>query len=337
MWIRQVFFSFALILAATAAQAQAGVAGIASAERVVSRNTAAYEYLQDGRAEQAATLLRATIAANPSDGDAHQLLCRVYYAEERADAAIHECELAVAARTENNQQASDNQLWLGRAYGLKAQHAGPLSAFSLARKVVACFSRAVDLNPANVAAIDDLGEYYVEAPFVVGGGEDKARALAARVMPDYPKSAHHLLARLAAQKNDLPTAEMEYKRVIAMDKTTQSWVDLADFYQAHGRSDDAVGAIRAALNLDRTHGPELVGAAKVLSAAHREPDLAEHCLREYLASASKTESAPAFKVHLQLGQLMAARGNSKEADREFEAAAALAPAFAKTARQVQGL
>jgi tetratricopeptide (TPR) repeat protein len=337
MWTRWLLFTLAVLLPATVARAQTGVAEIASAERVVTKNAVAYQYLQDGRADDAAGLLRTAVAADPADGGAHQLLCRVYYAEERADNAIHECELAVSAGAENNEQASDNQLWLGRAYGLKAEHAGPLSAFSLARKVQASFARAVELNPSNVAAIDDLGEYDVEAPFVVGGGEDKARALAAQVMPRYPSSAHHLLARLAAQKRDLPTAEAEYKRVIAIEKSTESWIDLADFYQTHGRTDDAVAAVRSGQALDRTHGPALVGAAKVLIAAHREPDLAERCLREYLASRDKSEAAPAFKVHLQLSKLIAARGDAKEASREYEAALALAPAFAKTARQVQGL
>ena len=94
MWTGRLLFILALILPATVARAQAGVAEIASAERVVTKNAVAYQYLQDGRAEDAAGLLRAAVTANPADGGAHQLLCRVYYAEERADNAIHECELA---------------------------------------------------------------------------------------------------------------------------------------------------------------------------------------------------------------------------------------------------
>ena len=69
---------------------------------------------------------------------------------------------------------------------MKARHAGPIAGFTLARKVEASFARAVELNPGNVAALNDLGEYYVAAPFIIGGGPDRARALAARMMPRFP-------------------------------------------------------------------------------------------------------------------------------------------------------
>jgi uncharacterized protein HemY len=81
----------------------------------------------------------------------------------------------------------------------------------------------------------------------------------------------------------------------------------------------------------------LVDAATILTEAHRAPDLAERCLRDYLASHAKSDEAPAFKVHLQLSRLLAARGDSKDATRELEAAAALAPAFGHSAKPAQGL
>lgn len=304
---------------------------------IASKNVPAYQALQEGRVEDAEALLRATLAADPADAQAHQLLCRVFYSQDRADDAIHECERAAWAHAENDELASDNQLWLGRAYGMKARHAGPIAGFKLARRVQAGFTRAVALNPSNVAAINDLGEYDVDAPFVVGGGDDKAEALAAQVMPRFPAAAHLLLARLATSNGDLPKAESEFKEVIAIQHTADSWFDLAYFYQTHKRMDDAVGAIRSGLAIDHTHGPGLVDAASILTAGHRNPELAEKCLRDYLASRAKSDAAPAFKVHLQLGKLLAARGQTLEANREMEAAAALAPAFARAARPTQGM
>jgi tetratricopeptide (TPR) repeat protein len=299
-------------------------------------NAPAYRALLEGRVEDAAMLLRATLASNSGDATAHQLLCRVFYSQDQADEAIRQCELAIAAPA-NNPQASDNQLWLGRAYGMKARHAGPIAGFTLARKVQACFARAVELNPDNIAALSDLGEYDVAAPFVVGGGDDKARDLAARMMPRYPAAAHRLLARLADSNNDLATAEAEFKRAVSVQGSPEAWIDLAQFYQTHSHPDDALAAIRSGLATDRSHGPVQVDAASILTGAHRAPDIAERCLRDYLASHAKSDAAPAFKVHLQLSRLLAARGDNNDATREFQAAAALAPAFAHNARQAQGL
>jgi len=310
---------------------------IAAADRSLGADAAAYTALQEGRSEDALALLHAIIAANPADATAHQLLCRVFYALDAADDAVPQCELAVSTAPPNSDLASDSELWLGRAYGMKARHAGPILGFTLARKVEASFYRAVELNPANVAALNDLGEYYVAAPFVVGGGTDKAHALAARIMPRFPGAAHRLLARIADADNDLATAESEFKLAVAAERTPDAWIDLAQFYQTRKRPEDALAAVKSALAADRTHGPALVDAASILSEAHRAPDLAERCLRDYLSSRAKSDAAPAFKVHLQLSRLLAARGDTPGAEREIAAAAALAPAFTRSARTAQGL
>ena len=40
------------------------------------------------------------------------------------------------------------------------------------------FEKAVELDPKNLEAMNDLFEYYLEAPGFLGGGFDKAQALA---------------------------------------------------------------------------------------------------------------------------------------------------------------
>jgi len=297
----------------------------------------AYRALLDGRVGDATNMLHSVLSSNPSDATAHQLLCRVYYAQDEADDAIRQCELAVSSPSASDNKASDNELWLGRAYGMKARHAGPIAGFTLARKVQAAFARSVELNPSNVEAMDDLGEYDVAAPSIVGGGREKARALAIRMMPRFPASAHRLLARLAESENDLATAESEFKRAVSVQGAPEAWIDLARFYQAHGRGEEALAAIKSGLAADRTHGPVLVDAAAILTDAHRAPDLAERCLRDYLTSRAKSDAAPAFKVHIQLSRLLAARGDTRDASRELDAASALAPGFTRVARQAQGL
>ena len=82
--------------------------------------------------------------------------------------------------------------------------------------------------------------------------------------------------------------------------------------------------------------PNSPDPSSILTAAHRAPEIAERCLRDYLASHAKSDAAPAFKVHLQLSRLLAARGETAEAGREIAAAEALAPAFARAARPAQG-
>ncbi len=79
--------------------------------------------LQQGRVDDAAAILNVILSTDPNNALAHQLLCRVYYAQDMADPAIEHCQLATA----NAPDSSDNHLWLGRAYGMKASNAGPIS------------------------------------------------------------------------------------------------------------------------------------------------------------------------------------------------------------------
>jgi tetratricopeptide (TPR) repeat protein len=297
-----------------------------------AERTQADSLLQQGRVDEAAALLRQIVSTQPGNAKAHQLLCRVYYAQDMADAAIEQCELAAEADPTD----SDTQMWLGRAYGMKASRANALSAFALARKVHSAFERSVQLNPANVHAMSDLGEYYVAAPAIVGGGLDKAQALAEKMQPYSPARYHRLLAEIASKKKDIATAEAEYRAAASAGKTPEAYIDLAQFYQEQGQPDKAVAAVQAGVEADRVRGSVLVDAASILTAANRSPELAERLLREYLSSSAKSDGAPAFKVHVQLGDILAKRGDTAGAHREYVAALALASNYVPARKAMQG-
>ena len=301
--------------------------------RVLPADTArANTLLQQGRVDEAAAVLHTLLAAQPDDAQAHQLLCRIYYAQDMGDDAIHECELAVA----NAPSSSDNQMWLARAYGFKASHANPFSALSLAVKVRVAFERAVQLDPENIQAKEDLGQFYVAAPSLIGGGLDKAKALADTMQPRYPAQAHRLLALIAEKKKDTAAAEAEYSYAIAAGKTPAAYIDLGQFYQRHNQPDKMLDALQSGVAADHRKGPTLVDAAGILTDAHCSPELAENLLRTYLSSSAKTDDAPAFKVHVQLGHLLEHNGDPAGAHREYATALSLASNYAPARKAMQG-
>ncbi len=285
-----------------------------------AENAAAERALLDGRMEDATRMVQTTLSQNPSDPSAHLLLCRVFYAQEMTDRAIEQCEAAAAA-----DRASDIYLWLGRAQGRKAAKANPLSAFALARKARSSFETAVAIDGADLPALTDLGEFYVNAPSIVGGGLDKARALVPRIMALSPRRGHQLLARIAEKAGDLKGAEAELRLA---GRSPEALVDLGYFLVQHNRVEEAVPVLTSAIEADRAHDAALVDAAGTLTLAGRSPQLAVRALREYLSSPAKSDAAPAFKVHLQLGDLLTRSGDRAAAGREYAAAASLAPAFA---------
>ena len=305
---------------------------------------AAHTALTQGRADQAVAMLGSIIAANPNDAQARNLLCRVYSAEERDEDAIRECAAAVA----ESPSTSDYYRWLGRAYGGKAQRSSAFTAISLAKRVRENFQRAVELDPANVAAITDLGEYYVEAPLALAGGQDKARPLLPMLEKLDAAQWHWLSARIAQTSGDPGTAEAEYKLAIGSASSTavsngsasskaQAWADLASFYHKQHRDQDAINAVRTVLAIDTLRDGALVAAAGTLRAIKTEPELTIQMLRSYLASSHKTEEEPAFQVDVVLGGVLRERGDLSGAASQFAAALALAHDYAPAKKAVEQL
>lgn len=66
---------------------------------------------------------------------------------------------------------------LGEAYGMKAQNVSPVKAALIMPKVKKTFLKALELNPDSLGAREGLFMFYLFAPGVIGGDEDKAAEL----------------------------------------------------------------------------------------------------------------------------------------------------------------
>jgi len=279
--------------------------------------------LQAGEADRALALLDAL----PASAQSHNLKCRLMYALEHWDAAVSECEKAVDMDGEN----SGYHLWLGRALGEKADRASFLSAYSLAKRVRAEFETAVRLDPRNADALADLGEFYTEAPGIVGGGTDKAEGIAGQLDKINAARADELRGHIAESKKDYGTAEREFRQAIAgSGHPAPQWMTLASFYRRRQRWTEMEAAVQSGLKAaqrDRHAGVALVNGASVLSRANRNLALAAKMLEDYLAGSSKTEEAPAFVVRTRLARLDAQLGDMAGARREKAAALELAQEY----------
>ena len=287
--------------------------GLDSAER----------FLLQGRADAAAAALHSVLVADPESGAAHLLLCRVWLSEGLGTQAAAECQAALADGLGNNSTAQD---WTGRALGMQAAHAGMLAGLKLALGVHTAFEAAVTLDPTSEAACVDLGEYYIDAPAIVGGGSARALALAARIERALPAVSHRIRAMAAEKDKDLATAEREFQAEAAAGHTPGSLVDLATFYERHHEDRKAVETARETIAVDQALDATVVEAAGVLDDAH-QTQLAEEAMRSYLSHGVRSDSAPAFRVLTTLGSLQARAGDKTEARTDYQQALALASQY----------
>jgi tetratricopeptide (TPR) repeat protein len=282
------------------------------------------ELLATGQADEAIQTLEQKVSSSVTDGESFNLLCRAYYMIDDWDRGIHACERASNIDPQN----SLYHLWLGRIYGGKADHSGFFSAAGLAKKVRNSFERAVALDPESWEARVDLAEFYLEAPSIVGGGQDKARSQADALFPFNPAMAHWVLARIAAKNKDAAGAEREYRASIeASHGGSQAWLHLAQFLARANRLDEMDEALRTMESSTVDRPDSLMDGASLLLHIGRNYPLAVRLLRRYLLSPA--EEGPVFKAHEFLGQLLERQGDRRAAAEQYRAALALFHGYAR--------
>jgi tetratricopeptide (TPR) repeat protein len=132
------------------------------------------------------------------------------------------------------------ELWLGRAYGRRAETSFALNAIGFAGKAREAFEKAVQLDPMNRDAVNDLFDFYFSAPPLVGGGKDKARKLLPVIERADPVEWHHALSRLYEDQKRYSEAETELRKAVTLEpnKPGQT-LNLAKFLARRGRYDES--------------------------------------------------------------------------------------------------
>jgi len=283
------------------------------------------DLLAAGRVDDVITTVSGQINSAPNDAASYNFLCRAYFAVSNWDRAISACERAVTLAPNN----SEYHLWLGRTYGEKADATSFFTAAGLAKKVRTEFERAVALDPKNAIGRTDLAEFYLEAPGIVGGGQDKARAQAEALSKLDPVKAHWVNGRLAEKNKDTPRAEREYRAAIAESQGAASaWLNLALFYRNGKRFDDMQAALKHAANAPIDRPDVLMDAASTLLRTNRDLPFAVQLVQRYLVSPT-VEQNPPFKAHYLLGNILEKQGDKQGAVKEYQMALALAKDFGR--------
>ena len=283
----------------------------------------AKELIAAGRVDEAIAELNGHLSTAPTDAESSNLLCRAYYALEDWERAESTCKKAVALDPDN----SRFHLWLGRVYGERADRANVLAAGVLAEKARGEFEHAVQLNPNDEDARLDLAEFYVLAPRVLGGGEQKAREQAQSIATVDPGREHWVYARIAEQKKDAATAEREYRQYIELSKgAAEAWLNLAFFLRRQLRIEEMEQAVVKLSQAPIARLDALVEASEILYRTGRSFPFATELLRRYLAD-GPVEAAPAFKARYLLGLLLEKQGDKAGAAQEYRASLSLARNF----------
>jgi tetratricopeptide (TPR) repeat protein len=233
--------------------------------------------------------LRLLSAMPAKDGAVYELIGRNYYMQREFKKATEALEKAMAAEPGNSGYA----LWLGRAFGRRAETSSPFTAPGYASKTRQYFEKAVQLDPRNLDALTDLFEYYLEAPGFLGGGLDKAAATASRIAQVDAAEGHTAQAKLAEKKKEYGAAEQFFRRAVeSAPHQAGRLVDLARFLIRRGRDREAEQTFAKADAIAPNNPKLLYERAEAYIRNGRNPELARELLQRYLNSTLTADDPP---------------------------------------------
>lgn len=276
--------------------------------------------LKAGKYDQTIAVLQKQIARNPKDGQAALWLARSFLDVGKYDQAVAFAQQAVNL----SPQCSEAHFWLARSEGIKAEKT---RSFWLARKSKLEYEKAVKLDPDNLMARRDLMEFYLEAPWILGGSKDKAWAEVQAIASRSTLQGDLARALYWRDLNRPTLAAKEYQKVMAAKpRHADAYFQVADFYESTKQPNEVEAAIREASfivpqdpRLDFYSAVAYVMKGQSLSKAEQE-------LKTYLMKAPPRNDYPPYaSAHDWLGRIYEIWGKNQEAIAQYREALELSP------------
>jgi tetratricopeptide (TPR) repeat protein len=222
------------------------------------------------------------------DASVYALMGRDYFMTGEYKQAAAAFEKAVAEEPRN----SDYVLWLARTYGRRAERASPLSALGQAAKARQFFEKAVDLDPRNLDALNDLLDFYLQAPGVAGGGMEKAEKIVEKISRVDPAEGQWAQAKVDEKRKEFASAEEHLRRAVELGPQAGRHIALARLLAKQRRYEESDQELALAEQTAPSSPRLLYDRAEIYIESHRNLEQAKSLLERYVASDITPDDPP---------------------------------------------
>jgi tetratricopeptide (TPR) repeat protein len=226
--------------------------------------------------------------SGPASGKACFLMGRDYFRLGDYKKASEVLERAIALEPSNSEYA----LWLGRGFGRRAETSSPFFAPKYAAKARVYFEQAVALDPSNQEALNDLFDYYLEAPGFLGGGYDKAERIVEQIAAWNPTEGQFAEAKLADRRKQFDTAGEQLRRVLEAPRQLDRLLDRARDLARRGLVAESEAVFDRADRLAPNSPKVWFARARTYVEQRRNLDQAKVLLNRYLQSNLTADDPP---------------------------------------------
>jgi len=300
--------------------AGAGAAGLAGQSALVD---AQHDY-NTGRYNRAVDALNSAIAKSPDDAGLLGLLGESYYQLREYSRAAASFERAIQLAP----KVSEYHDWLGKAYGRRAEESVFLGAMSWARKTHREFEIAVELDPRNFEAQRDLIRYEMNAPSVIGGGDEKAMKQIDELEKLDPIQGRLARGEFLQTKRRFPEADAVFDKILESNSDRAGvYFEAADYYRDRPNAAKKMSeAIDKGEQIDPDDRRLKFYNGVLLVMEGKNPAEAEKLLRSYLTTVPDNSDLPPHAAAWEwLGKLYESLGRYSEASEEYRRSLNLDP------------
>lgn len=221
------------------------------------------------------------LSAPLKDAAAFELIGQNYFMLGEYKKSSDALEKAIALDPDNPQIL----LWLGRAYGRRAETANPLTAPGYASKARQNLEKSVRLDPSNKDATGDLLDFYLDAPGFLGGGVQKAESLAQLIGKTDPAEQHYAEALIDEHRKDYTAAEQQLRRAAELaPRQVSRVIALAKYLARQGRIQESDDAFEKARRMAPNDPRVLFTRAETYVEQRRNLEEARELLQKYLSA-----------------------------------------------------
>lgn len=276
----------------------------------------------EAKAPAALAAADALTRSTPDDANAWVMLVRARLQAKQAESAVAAGEKAVAAGPKNAQAF----YWLGNAYGNRIGDVAMLSKMSYARKLRDAFEQAIKLDPTLVDARSSLLQFYLQAPSIIGGGVDKARAQAIEIAK-YDRAQGFIAQASIAMYEEKPAEALKaYEQAYALKPdNAQVKMSLILGYQKLDRWKDAYAIAKQWADDEPSKAAPRYQIGRIAAESGQYLPEGEAALRIFLTMAHEANNPEPKYAHYRLGQILAQAGRKDEARAEQQAALKIDP------------
>ena len=340
------------------------IGAVLSGALVQAQEPSTAALIEDGHYKRARIILNQRLKANPNEARSLCEMSKIAEAFASWDEAISDADKAVSLDRKN----AEFQAALADALGskLSAARLGMFAQVSLAHRFKKEAELALELDPNNIEANEDLMEFHLDAPALVGGDKKKAAELAERMVQVNPVRGYLMQIEFATHEKNRGGLESLFEQAIRAGPTNYYVrVEAASYYlesggtfvaQAEGQAREAIAinpsrigayTILAMLYAQQGRWKDLDSvlesseravsddltpfyqAAKGIYTGNRAEELtrAEKYLRLYLSQPPEGNEPSAANAHWRLGLILEKEGHKALAREELHQAVNLDPQF----------